>query len=268
MLQAERQPASSSRQDAGLWATLAKPHAAGTAVPWHQHRGGQLVFAVRGVMLVQTHAARWTVPPQRALWVPPSHLHSIQFVSNTEMRTVYCQPALIAGCESFSRRDEVHVVVASALIRELVLGLFDERFDHDTRHLMVSLLLQTLRQSADLPTHLPMPVSQALRDVLAMLLDTNRWHLPLHEIASAAAMSERTFSRRFAAETGLSFRAWRQRARIVASLDFLASGRSVKAIARSLHFASAAAFVASFRDALGCTPQTFRHDGLGGSDAA
>ena len=107
----ERQQTSPGRQDAGLWATLAKTHAAGTLLPAHQHRSGQLVFATRGVMLVETPHARWTVPPQRALWVPPHHAHAIEILSATDLRTVYCQPALVAQCASFARRDEVHAVV-------------------------------------------------------------------------------------------------------------------------------------------------------------
>jgi AraC-like DNA-binding protein len=266
MSKLERQQASPKRQDAGLWATLAKTHVAGAVLPWHQHRTGQLVFATSGVMLVETHFGRWTIPPQRALWVPPHHPHTIHVVSSTEMRTVYCQPELIAGCESFARHGEVHAVVASALIRELVLGLFNDQFDHATRHLMVCLLLQTLPQTPGLPTHLPMPVSDELRRVLTLLLETNRWQMPMHQIASSAAMSERTFSRRFTAEVGLSFRAWRQRARIVSSLDSLALNRPIKAIARTLHFASSAAYIASFRELLGCTPDAFRREDQGACD--
>lgn len=254
----ERHSPSPSRQDAGLWATLAKTHPAGTVLPRHQHQRGQLVFATCGVMLVETLQARWTVPPQRALWVPPQHPHSIEVLSTADMRTVYCQPALTAQCGSFSRRSEVHAVVASPLIRQLVLGLFEPHFDHPTRHLMVSLLLRTLQHTPCLPTHLPMPASAALRTSLAPLLHDHQWQLPLHALAAAAAMSERSFTRRFTAEVGLSFRAWRQRARLIASLDLLAAGRPVKAIAHTLHFESAAAYSASFRELLGCTPNAFR----------
>src|SRR3989344_4507963 len=234
----ERHQTSPGRQDAGLWATLAKTHAAGTLLPAHQHRSGQLVFATRGVMLVETPHARWTVPPQRALWVPPHHAHAIEILSATDLRTVYCQPALVAQCASFARRDEVHAVIASPLIQQLVLGLFNG--------------------GGGPPPRLPMPASEGLRRALALLLQAHQWQLSLHELAAEAAMSDRTFTRRFTAEAGLSFRAWRQRARIIASLDLLASGRPVKGIAHALQFESPAAYIASFRTLLGCTPNTFR----------
>lgn len=254
------QQISSKRQNLGLWATLARSHAAGSVLPQHQHQTGQLVYAVRGVMLVQTQLSRWTVPPQRALWVPPQHPHEIHILSNTAMRTVYFQPELITQCSSFVRLTEVHAVAASPLIKELVLGLFDDQFDHATRRLMVFLLLQTLRQTPSLPTHLPMPSSEGLRCALTQLLETNDWQLSMRQLASVATMSERTFSRRFTAEVGLSFRAWRQRARIISSLDLLATDRSIKVIASLLQFESAAAYIFSFRELLGCTPNTFRQE--------
>lgn len=256
----ESQQTSPSRQNYGLWATLAKVHAAGTVLPQHQHRSGQLVFATRGVMVVETAQARWTIPPQRALWVPPGQVHAIQVITRTEMRTVYCQPALIAECPGFARRDEVHAVMASPLIRELVEGLFDPVFTA-AQGTMVRLLLQILPHTPTLPTQLPMPHSQALRAVVALVLAGQRWDQPVGELAAAAAMSERSFSRHFAAEVGLNFRAWRQRARIIASLDLLAATRPVKVIAQRLQFASDAAYIAAFRELLGVTPHVFRTAG-------
>ena len=255
----KRQKISPKRHHADAeWRVLAKRHARGSVLPRHQHQTGQLVFALSGTMLVETGAARWTVPPQRALWVPPQQSHTIEMLSDVEMRTVYFQPALIAQCAGFARHDQVHAVVASTLVKELVAGLFELQRDHAMRALMASLLLHALRETACLPTHLPMPVDASLRAVLLEMIAANHWHWPMSELASRAAMSERTFTRRFTAETGLHFRAWRQRARMIASLDLLESNRSIKSVAHALQFASAAAYVAAFRKMLGSTPHLFR----------
>jgi len=180
-------------------------------------------------------------------------------LSDTELRTVYFQPSLIARCEDFARQGEVHAVVASPLIRELVLGLFDMQRDLEMRRLMAHLLLYAMRGAEASPTHLPMPTDEALRRATAMLMTTNAWHLSMEHVASFAAMSERSFTRRFSAEVGLSFRAWRQRARIIASLDLLASNRSIKQIAHAMRFAGSAAYVTAFRKLMGATPAMFRN---------
>ncbi|WP_317205788.1 helix-turn-helix transcriptional regulator [Janthinobacterium sp.] len=258
MTNPERQEISPTRQNGDLWSALAKRHPQGALLPPHQHRAGQLIFATSGVMQVKTGQGHWTVPPQRALWVPPQHPHAIQMFSDTEMRTVYVQPALIGQCTGFARHRQVHALVASPLIKELVFGLFDTRRSHDMRELMAGLLLHALGEAATLPTYLPMPSEARLRTALTELMASNNWLLPMDEVASRAAMSGRTFTRRFSAEVGLSFRQWRQRARIVASLDLLAAHRATKFVAHAMGFASSAAYVAAFREVLGATPGTFR----------
>ncbi len=241
------------------WKTLAKTHRRDTPLPIHRHSNAQLLFAIQGVMLVETAVARWTIPPQRALWIPPGQAHSIRFLSDTDMRTVYYSPQFLGQCAEFTCCDEVHVVVTSTLIRELVVGLFDRQLPYSTHSLMASLLLHALRHAPSLPTYLPMPSDDKLREVLTQILVRNQWLVPLHQIASDALMSERTFNRRLTAELGMSYRAWKQRARIVASLDLLSSRRSIKEIAHTMRFASPAAYIASFREILGCAPHAFRN---------
>lgn len=231
---------------------------AGASVPAHQHADAQLVFALQGVMQVHTGDAQWTIPPQRALWMPAGRRHAIQLLSRTQMRSVYFAPALLEGLPDFPRRDEVHVITASPLVRELVAGLFVRQRAPAMRAQMAGLLLQALAESTCLPTQLPMPTHPRLQAALAGLAVAHCGRLSLAEAASRAAMSERSFSRHFTTELGLSFRDWRQRARLIASLDLLASPRAIKEIAALLGFGDAAAYVSSFKALMGCTPGEFR----------
>jgi AraC-like DNA-binding protein len=243
------------------WRVRSSTFDGGAQVPPHQHADGQLVFALRGVMQVHTGDAQWTIPPQRALWMPGGRGHSIRLLSRTEMRSVYFSRALLDGTAGFMRQAEVHVITASPLIRELVSGLFVRQRAPSMRARMAALLLQALDESPCLPTQLPMPTSARLQAGLAGLAVDECWRLSLGEAASRAAMSERSFSRHFSAELGMSFRAWRQRARLIASLDLLASPRAVKEIAAMLGFGDAAAYVSSFKALMGCTPGEFREAG-------
>jgi AraC-like DNA-binding protein len=195
--------------------------------------------------------------------MPAARRHSIRLLSRTEMRSVYFSTALldIGGPAGFTRKDDVHVITASPLIRELVRGLFERQRAQTMRGQMARLLLQALDESPCLPTQLPMPTSARLQTALAGLAVDDCWRLSLGDAASRAAMSERSFSRHFSAELGMSFRAWRQRARLIASLDLLASPRAVKEIAAMLGFSDAAAYVSSFKALMGCTPGEFREAG-------
>ncbi|MCS5847866.1 hypothetical protein LNO23_16260 [Klebsiella pneumoniae subsp. pneumoniae] len=60
-------------------------------------------------MLVQTESDRWVIPPQRALWLPPLHIHSYHLLSQTDLRAIYFSSSLIAECTSFTKSQQVHV---------------------------------------------------------------------------------------------------------------------------------------------------------------
>lgn len=226
----------------------------------HRHATAQLVFAATGILQVHTPASRWTVLPQRALWVPPSHDHAIEALAATELRTVYFDAGWVEGCAAgaFARRGEVHALEASPLVHELVKALFDTRHAGALHGRAAELLLHALGEAACLPTRLPLPAGEALRRAVLPLMARQRWHLSLEDVAGDAAMSARSFSRNFAADTGMSFRSWRRHARLLASFDALAGERPIKAIAASLGFSGSSAYVAAFRDAFGFTPETFR----------
>jgi AraC-like DNA-binding protein len=254
----ERQNISPKRQNTEQWRILARTHFAGSKLPSHQHSTGQMLFATQGVMLIETAQGRWTVPPQRALWIPPHEPHAIEMLTDTRMRTVYFHPDFIKGCSAFTQHSKVHVVVASVMIKELVLGLFETDRSDDMRDLMAKLLLHTLVETAYLPTYLPMPTDERLKNTLLTLIAKNDWQRSLDDASAHSHMSSRTFTRRFTMEVGMSFRDWRQRARLVKSLDLLALNQSIKSIAHTLGFASTSAYCAAFRDLLGCIPSEFR----------
>ena len=91
------------------WSSTAISYQRGEADPPHHHVEGQLLFATRGVMLVQTGSDRWVIPPQRALWLPPLHIHSYHLLSQTDLRAIYFSSSLIAECASFTKSQQVHV---------------------------------------------------------------------------------------------------------------------------------------------------------------
>lgn len=122
---------------------------------------------------------------------------------------------------------------------------------------MALLILEILSEATPLATELPVPNDERLFCATRELLVSHRWEASLSDLAFIANMSERTFSRLFIKDTGFSFRTWKQRARICASLDLLANGLSVKQVAYQLGFSCPAAFTAAFRSLLHSTPRNF-----------
>jgi AraC-like DNA-binding protein len=59
-------------------------------------------------------------------------------------------------------------------------------------------------------------------------------------------------------ETGFNFSTWRQRVRLLRSLEMLAEGQSITAIALDLGYASVSSYISLFRRTFGSTPAAYR----------
>lgn len=243
--------------DATGWSATAISYQRGEVDPPHYHLEGQLLFAIRGVMLVEAGGRRWVIPPQRALWIPPLMTHSYRLLSRTELRAVYFSSSLISECTNFTQNSRVHVVSAAPLLKQLIASLFTDEYNDQTKRKMALLLLEILCEAPSVATELPMPRDKRLQRAVRKLMLIPRWEASLNDMADAANMSERSFSRLFQRDTGFTFRAWRQRARIYASLDLLSNRVPVKQIAWQLGFSCPAAFSAAFRSVMGRAPGEF-----------
>ncbi|WP_408596829.1 AraC family transcriptional regulator [Limnohabitans sp.] len=248
-----------SRQTTLTWKVLAKTHWRGRVLAQHTHSKNQLLFATQGVMQVTTDEGQWTVPPLRALWIQAGVAHAVTALSDTEMRTVYFSHHVCV-----LDTDQVHLVLTSELTRALILALFDPQHLAATQELMAQLLHQLVASCEEPRCYLPLPRDPKLMKAAARLMNHRQWDAPLMTVAAQVGMSERSFTRHFRTEVGCSFRQWRQRARIVGTLDRLVTGDPVKQLAVLAGFANASAYIAAFKEVVGCTPTQFVEQGKHG----
>ena len=118
----------SHQQDVGRAPLVARAfdREAGEESPRHCHPTAQLLYAVQGVMLVETDAGQWIVPPTRGIWVPIGVWHRTVMLGEVLMRTVYIRSELLDGLPT-----ECCVVGISPLLRELILAAIALPYDYD-----------------------------------------------------------------------------------------------------------------------------------------
>jgi transcriptional regulator GlxA family with amidase domain len=106
----------------------------------------------------------------------------------------------------------------------------------------------------------PLPCdADTLAPLLAWMADHLDAELTVPELAARALMSERTFARRFRAETGTTPAAWVTRQRLVRAQEMLErTTAGVDEIARASGFGSAAILRHHFGRVLGTSPQAYR----------
>ena len=233
----------------------AKPRGGGAAL--HRHDEAQLIFAASGTMQVYTATGRWLVPPQLAVWVPAGVMHGVDVLSDAEHWMIYWHPSAARDWAPSVSLDRSFALRVTPLLRELIFAAHDTNTAPEKTGLIVRLILHELTETPDAPTFLPLPVSTIGRRVADIAFADAASRLDIGELASRAATSVRSISRLFPVETGLTYKAWRQRARIVLAIDQLAAGSAISRVAVQTGFASTAAFCFAFRQVTRMTPTDF-----------
>jgi AraC-like DNA-binding protein len=221
----------------------------------HSHPSSQLIYAASGVMTVATGQGRWVVPPQRAVWVPPSVTHSVRMSGKVRVRTLYLDPA--------SLRDPPRaccVVNVSPLLRELILRVveFTQPYPLDGPEARIAaVVVDEIRTARVAPLHLPTPRDPRLLPITGELARNPADRRTLAQWSRTCGASVRTLARLFERETRLSFAHWRQQARLLRALELLASEEAVTSVALDLGYESLSAFISMFRQSLGATPAKY-----------
>lgn len=230
--------------------------AAGAHVTPHAHPRGQLLWAAEGLLRLGAEDGTWLVPPGFGIWIPGGTRHEMHVVSRpgsgARTRNLYVDPAHPVrpqgrGCE---------VLPVSALLREVILRMVAQA-DPARLARLGAVALDEIAAAQPAPLDLPGGHDPRLRRVTAHLGRHPADPRPLPLLAAQAGASPRTLERLFRAETGLSFRDWRSRVRLLAAVGRLERGESSTTIAHSLGYRSASAFVAAFRGHFGVPPQSY-----------
>ncbi|OIV37894.1 AraC family transcriptional regulator [Mangrovactinospora gilvigrisea] len=237
--------------------TAVLPLAAGESIDAHRHDEHQILYAGRGVLAVTTDAGTWVAPGTRALWVPAGTAHAHTAHGDLDLHTI----GLPRSVNPLGLAEPAALTVRP-LLRELILAYTREAGQGASaeRRRMRAVLLDQLRASPQRPMHLPTPSDPRLVAVCELLSRDPADGRPLAALGAAAGAGagERTLSRLFRAELGMTFPQWRTQLRLYHALVLLSDGLPVTAVAHRCGWATPSAFIDVFRRTFGRTPGAHR----------
>lgn len=228
-----------------------------TFYDWHRHDYHQLIYAIDGPTQIETARGRHVLPAGRAAWIPAETEHRT-LITGAEGASLFFSPDIVADAE---RR--VRILAASPLMREMIVHATRWPLGASEADPLAASFLRTLGLlcgewlEAELPLHLPgarhPAILRAMDHAAADLASASQ-----AGAIAAAAMSERSFRRLFARETGMGWQAWLTQARILTAMALLADGGRVTDVAADVGYASLSAFAAAFAKLAGEPPASFR----------
>ena len=193
---------------------------AGFRGKWHTHPAAQLIYPGRGVMVLETAAGCWVVPPQQACWLPSDEDHRVQTSSGFEMLSVYCRGSLLRRLP-----EAPGVVAVSGLLRECIFAL--EKAGPRSRLVSLALLFShEVKVEIAPPLFVPPLRSSRLKQIEAVLSRDPGNDKPLSEWASELGATSRTLARAFEREANMTFTAYRKQAQTTGCPDSLGRRRA------------------------------------------
>ena len=176
-----------------------------------------------------------------------------------EMRSLYVRREDCLWAPGHCRVLEV-TPLARELIKRFCALPVDYPEGGSAEQRLVQVLLDQLAGLNQVGFSLPLPRHPRLLTLCNELIENPDADASLSLWAERLGTSEKTLMRLFDRETGLSFRSWRQRMRLLSSLRVLEEGGSVTLAALSCGYESTSAFIAAFKKMFGFTPgELFRH---------
>ncbi|MFI1920115.1 helix-turn-helix domain-containing protein [Nocardia sp. NPDC020380] len=234
-------------ESARLW-----PH--GERMAMHRHPQGQLIYPSSGILSIATEDGVWITPANRVSWTPAGFDHEHRAYGETDVRTL-----LLPRTLSKALPDRPTVFEASPLLRAVVLRLTDPRPPAKAAALRLrQVIVDELLQTPEQPLHLPKPRDDRLRAVTDRLHADPADGSSLSELGRAVGAGERTLSRLFHAELGMSFHRWRAQLRVQHALVHLMDGHTVTQTATLCGWANTASLIDAFTAILGQTPGRYQ----------
>ncbi len=224
--------------------------------PEHSHRWSQMVYAIAGVLTVAVEGSSFVISPEQAVWLPTGLRHRVGSLLGAEFRSLWIAEEAGRGLPDSPTVFAVAPLLKALIVEATAIEGEEDRDGYIGR--VTSLILDQLRRARPLPGALPWPRGGSTLTGLCETLyadpadprGTQAWGREL-------GMSERTLTRRFEAEMGLSLRSWRRRLRLFKAIELLGGGLDVTRTAMELGYGSTSAFVYAFRTDMGCSPQAY-----------
>lgn len=230
-----------------------------TLLETHQHRRAQFLYPATGLIEVSTDDGEWVIPPSCGVWIPPETGHETRML-DVSTRSLYIEPA---AAPRHSKQCEVLSV--SPLFRQLLLEAVDVPAEYDKKGrdgLLMQLILCELAKAKPLPFFAPIPQDSKLAKLCRDFIRNPKIDSLPQQWADKLHKSERSFSRFFRQQTGMSFSQWRQQVCLLNSLTQILSGRGITEIAFDLGYNSAGSFSTMFKKQMGQSPSHFSMDVL------
>ena len=219
-----------------------------------------LLCASAGALRLEAQGRSWLLPPARAALIEAGKPIQVSLPQPVTTASVLFDPGFVPAPPGPLTVFDL-TPVAQGLVAECGLfGPSEEPLDWYGESLFAAVAALCWRL-AEHPSPVVVPAGRSpeLRRALHVTEERLAAEVTFEEVAAAVGLTPRSLARRFADETGLTWRAVLRRMRVMRAIEELAAGDApVTKIAFAVGYTSLSAFNAAFRELTGRSPSEYR----------
>lgn len=228
--------------------------------PMHKHSIGQLTYFQGGSSHLHTPDSTYFIPTNFVVWIPPRFEHFFSHLQMSKMLTHTFYFPLAKYSSSFY--DAVRIFEIHPLLKEvLTVAEAGSHTASTPTYKIVDATIQLLPNLLKNPLVLNLPVSSndEIKRLIIYINDHLADNLTLSSLSSMLNMGERTFTRLFQKELGITVGAYIKNARIMKSIELILEDRlTLSEIAYEVGYVSLASFSNAFFQLTKMRPSEFR----------
>ena len=218
--------------------------------PENQHDRALLVYVTRGALHCEVDNDIWITPTSGILWLPSGTIHHAYAYGRFESYSVWVESStkLPSNC---------CIASVTPLLCELLIkaSSFSNKHDVDSSESRIlSVIVDEICLLSWENLRLPIPKNPRLRPLIDGIIADPSDKSSSAQWASRFGLSERTMSRLFMLDVGMSLGRWKKQLHITLALQSLANGCSVQSVAFELGYESTSHFITMFKKSLGRPP--------------
>lgn len=219
-----------------------------------------LLCASAGALRLEAQGRAWLLPPARAALIEAGQAIAVSIPRPATTASVLFDTAFAPPPPAALTVFDLNPLARSLVAECGTWGESDQPLTAYAETLFAALAAVTWRL-AEQPSPVVVPVGRSPELRLALRLTEERLgrQVRFEELAHEVGLAPRTLARRFADETGMTWRAALRRMRLLRAVEELAAGDTpVTKIAFMVGYGSLSAFNAAFQELTGRTPTEYR----------
>ncbi len=222
----------------------------------HTHsQHGQILYAPSGCMTLVTENRQVILPPGKLLFIPANITHRVTFRNVVAYRSIYIDKDLFEDVPA-----DLTVLSVNALLQQLIerIAWWDWSAPYSvSQENILKVFWDEFTQAEKEHYDLKIPTDYRIHNRTKRFVHDKEIPPFLKDFSKEVGASEKTISRIFKKETGMSYQDWRLQWNLFRAIELLAEKYTISEVALELKFSSDSAFIEFFKKHTGTTPYKY-----------